>query len=210
MKSWVLVVAALLFLNANAFAQDQNIYVVRACAQSEPVAPESSQRAQVLLNGTWQGATTQSPSDQAPDGTWSARQVPGMSWIPPRGGAHYLWLRRDISIPATWTGRRVVLDLRGAKYDPHVYVDGKLAGSQFNGLKPFACDITELVKPGQTHRLEVRCQDMTAVLMPGFIWKEGESDEALRGKILRPLAAGKKPWGRGTMCGSNHCRAITL
>jgi hypothetical protein len=43
--------------------------------------------------------------------------------------AHYLWLRRDIRIPATWTGRRFVLDLRGAKYNPHAYVDEKLAGT---------------------------------------------------------------------------------
>ncbi|HEX8235950.1 MAG TPA: carbohydrate-binding domain-containing protein [Abditibacteriaceae bacterium] len=162
-----------------------------------PTQTGSTLRQQISLNGTWRDLVTQSPSHQAPEGEWKERQVPGIAWIPPRNGAHFLWLRRDISIPATWAGRRIVVDVRGARFDPHLYVDGKFAGSQFNGLAPFLCDITDMVKPGQAHRLELRCQDMTAVLPPGFVWRESENEDALRGKVLSPIGGWKEtvgPW----------------
>ena len=57
-----------------------------------------------------------------------------------------VWYRRDISIPAEWSGKRVILHIDACDHTTTVFVNGKRAGKHKGGYTPFAFDITDLLK----------------------------------------------------------------
>lgn len=145
-------------------------------------------RAKQSLNGVWQAVQVGGPADAAPETGWGDFTVPGVFHSMAEGGSRFAWLRKDISIPADWTGRRIFIALTGARYDPHIYVDGRLVGSRLEGYTPFEVEITEAVKPGATHRLEVCCQDLGATFVEGFELEPGGWDgRRIKGKLLAPV-----------------------
>ena len=56
-----------------------------------------------------------------------------------------VWYRRDISIPAEWKGKRVILHIDACDHTTTVFVNGKRAGKHKGGYTPFAFDITDLL-----------------------------------------------------------------
>ncbi len=139
-----------------------------------------------LLNGTWQSVGGKDVVNLPADG-WKDFNVPGKYDSYGVGGASYIWVRRQIDIPASWQNRRVFVRFNSCRFNPHVYVDGKLIGQRMDGWTPFEVEITAAVKPGSTHWLQLRCQDKTATFPDGFILEPNQPDEALRGKILAPV-----------------------
>ena len=67
--------------------------------------------------------------------------------------------RRMLSIPETWKNRRILLRFDGANCLATVLVDGQRLGSHYGGFVSWDCDITDAVKPGQTHELTVVMED---------------------------------------------------
>ena len=161
-------------------------------------------RDRVSLNGKWLGADVPvSRGEAAPETGWDERDVPGMAWRPARGGARYLWVRRDIDVPAAWENKRVYVVLMGARHDPHVYIDGRLVASRLQGFTPFEIEITDSIEAGRKHRLDVRCQDWSATFdesvqsaegQGGFSFTRVDSDR-LHGKVLVPVGGFESSFG---------------
>lgn len=69
--------------------------------------------------------------------------------------------RRDVLVPADWTGKRVFLVFQQVNYIADVLVDGKLVANHVGGFIPFSVDLTGLVSPGKSFSLEVRVKSST-------------------------------------------------
>lgn len=54
-----------------------------------------------------------------------------------------LWYRRTFTIPAAWTGQRVMLHFGAVDWEASVYVNGRAIGSHRGGYDPFSFDITD-------------------------------------------------------------------
>jgi len=67
------------------------------------------------------------------------------------------WYRREVEIPASWGGKRVVLNLERCHWKTSVWVDGKKVGSLDSLCAPHHYDLTHLMTPGN-HTLTV-CVD---------------------------------------------------
>jgi hypothetical protein len=70
---------------------------------------------------------------------------------------HYLgvaWYQREITIPAAWRGKRIVLTLERTRWETSVYVDTTLVGSNRSLVAPHEFDLGVL-QPG-SHRLSIR------------------------------------------------------
>ncbi len=68
------------------------------------------------------------------------------------------WLRRTVSIPQNWQGRRVLLHFAAAAGDVSVRVNGKEAGKQFDVFFPFDIDVTDEIEFGATNEILVGVQ----------------------------------------------------
>jgi hypothetical protein len=70
---------------------------------------------------------------------------------------HYLgvaWYQREITIPAAWRGKRIVLTLERTRWQTSVYIDSTLVGSNRSLVAPHEFDLGAL-QPGP-HRLSIR------------------------------------------------------
>ncbi|MBO7521070.1 MAG: hypothetical protein J6T16_02390, partial [Opitutales bacterium] len=65
------------------------------------------------------------------------------------------WQRRDFEIPASWSGKRVILRFDGVLGNCEVYVNGKKAAENFDLFMPFEADITSLAKIGGKNEILV-------------------------------------------------------
>jgi hypothetical protein len=128
-----------------------------------PVQFESGTRRRIDLGGTWRHQITASADRPDEAAAWEDFEVPGWKSAVRRDMPYFLWFRRTIEVPANWHGKRVVLNLRGARNTPKVFIDGKFAGSKFDGWTPFELDITDFVLPGSAHVLDLCCGDRSAV-----------------------------------------------
>jgi beta-galactosidase/beta-glucuronidase len=70
----------------------------------------------------------------------------------------WIWYRRNVTVPAAWQGRRVLLNFGAVDYRAMVWVNGRLAGSHEGGHTPFGFDVTALLKPG-ANVIVVRAED---------------------------------------------------
>jgi beta-galactosidase len=66
------------------------------------------------------------------------------------------WYRRDLDIPASDFGRRIVLEFDGAFRSTLVFVNGCLIGRNDNGYVPFRFDISDFLRYGMRNIVMVR------------------------------------------------------
>ncbi|MBN1696936.1 MAG: hypothetical protein JW881_05445 [Spirochaetales bacterium] len=163
-----------------------------AAPQKEiPLVP--GEREELSLNGKWQVATTSEGAAVAKSAAWKTMSVPCLISGNAVGGSRYVWYRRDIRIPDKWDGLAVFLLLVGARFDPHVYIDGRLIASRLDGWTPFEIDVTDHIRPGGSVTLDIRCRDWSATFAPGFAIPPGTEAgwDTLRGypagNILAPI-----------------------
>ena len=69
-----------------------------------------------------------------------------------------IWYQRNITIPAEWAGKDVLLQFGAVYYESEIYVDGKFVDRHFGGSDSFTVDITKFVKAGSTHSLVVNAK----------------------------------------------------
>ena len=69
-----------------------------------------------------------------------------------------IWYQRNITIPAEWDGKDILLHFGAVYYESEIYIDGKFVDRHFGGSDSFTVDITSFVKPGQTHSLVVNAK----------------------------------------------------
>ncbi|MGH9605314.1 MAG: sugar-binding domain-containing protein [Terracidiphilus sp.] len=89
----------------------------------------------------------------------------------PQNGAYrgVSWWWREIEIPASMRGKRILLHVRGARMRAEVYLNGQLTGYSVIEELPFECDLTSAAKPGGVNRLAIR------ITNPGgrYDWVDG-------------------------------------
>jgi hypothetical protein len=102
------------------------------------------------LDGPWQFAL----GENAP---WAAIQVPGCweaqgysKWLD--GPARY---RREVAIPESWRGQRVIAEFDAASYAVSVICNGRAPGHHLGLWTPFAIDLTDAVAFGATNTLDL-------------------------------------------------------
>ena len=78
-----------------------------------------------------------------------------------------IWYQRNITIPAEWEGKDVLLQFGAVYYESEIYVDGKFVDRHFGGSDSFTVDITKFVKAGSTHSLVVSAKsDLRSRMQP--------------------------------------------
>ncbi|HEY4209072.1 MAG TPA: glycoside hydrolase family 2 TIM barrel-domain containing protein, partial [Puia sp.] len=63
------------------------------------------------------------------------------------------WLRKKVSVPAGWKGRRIVLHFDAVAGDAEIQVNGKMAGHHFGIFLPFDIDVTDYILTGKENEL---------------------------------------------------------
>jgi beta-galactosidase len=159
-------------------------------------------RERVCLNGLWRWQPASPKSEQAPVGEWGFFKVPGSwpgitdymqkdcqtvhvhpGWRGQRlGGVLAAWYEREITVPAEWAGRRVVLEVEYLNSWAMVMVDGVRVGeAHFPGG---AVDLTGVCRPGAQHRLSLL---VVALPLKGVMLSYSDSASAreVQGSVAR-------------------------
>jgi len=134
-----------------------------ALAVSALVGGLRADRTDTVIDGGWSFAFTDKADEAAPAATtaWSRVTLPhNYGWQDAQLGKKYYrgpaWYRRALTIPADTTGKRFFLRFEAASAVTDVFLDGKPLGSHRGAFGAFAFEITNTVKPGSTHTLDVR------------------------------------------------------
>jgi hypothetical protein len=111
----------------------------------------------------------------------------------PKNGAYVgvSWWWRAIDIPANWRGRRIILNVRGARLRAEVYLNRKLVGYSIIEELPFECDLTAAANPGGVNVLAIR------ITNPGGRYDWVDSDVITWGKVKIPRSHGFGGLDRG-------------
>lgn len=84
-------------------------------------------------------------------------------WLTPKryySGA--AWYQREVAIPVTWAGRRILLHLERPHWETTVWVDHQRIGSNNSLAAPHEYDLSNVLTPGR-HRLTVRVDNRYVV-----------------------------------------------
>ena len=139
--------------------------------RSEHPRPDRYRESWLCLNGEWDFAFDESGIGEAEN--WQTRNtldtkitVPfvyqcELSGINDKRHSDYIWYHRSFTVPAEFTGKRVLLHFGASDYITKVWLDGQFLGSHIGGYTPFNFDITNLVKTDgkKKHHISVMCED---------------------------------------------------
>lgn len=77
--------------------------------------------------------------------------------------AHYesMAYRRNFTVPANWSGKRILLNFEAVDWRCEVYVNGEVVGTHDGGYDPFTFDVTNNVKVGQDNVVALKIYDPT-------------------------------------------------
>ncbi|MBO4730341.1 MAG: DUF5013 domain-containing protein [Bacteroidaceae bacterium] len=116
------------------------------------------------LNGLWDFSSMASYNDNIPTSGWYEILVPYCVESALSGlKTHYesMAYRRDFTVPASWTGKRVLLNFEAVDWRCSVYVNGTKVGSHDGGYDPFTFDITDYIQFGQQNEVALKVFDPT-------------------------------------------------
>lgn len=131
--------------------------VARPVLRPLPEAVHGLAAWQMSLNGRWQLAAGGESAlvENADSLSWQECEVPcdlSLSGLPLAEG---FGLRRNLDIPAAWEGFCLLLRFEAAQGLCAVYLNGREAARHAGGFLDWDCDITGLVRPGQSNELLV-------------------------------------------------------
>ncbi len=120
------------------------------------------------LNGEWEFEIDAGDSGQA-RGLNHDKKLAATIVVPfcpesPLSGVGHLdfmtavWYRRQVTLPRSWKGRRVLLHFGAVDYEATVWVNGTELGRHLGGYVPFSFDIADALKPGK-NEIVVRARD---------------------------------------------------
>lgn len=76
------------------------------------------------------------------------------------------WYRRQVTVPDSMRGRRLLLRFEGAMQVADVWIDGDQLGTHYGGFTPFGWDITGQLQPGRESVLAVRLDNTDQPAVP--------------------------------------------
>ena len=93
-----------------------------------------------------------------------------------------VWYQRDVRVPATWEGRRIVLRCDAATHHGTVWAGETQVAEHAGGYTPFEADVTDLVRCGEPLRVTVRVGSELnmATIPPGVMSKSTSGRRKLR------------------------------
>ena len=159
-------------------------------------------RERVCLNGLWRWQPSGDDANRAPVGGWGYFKVPGcwpgitdyMQKDCQRVFAHptwtntklstvaAAWYQREMTIPGTWSGRRIALNVEYLNSYATIYVDSKPAGElRFPGGE---VDLTSVCRPGGKHVLSLL---VVAMPLKGVMlsYSDTASAKEVKGAVAR-------------------------
>jgi beta-glucuronidase len=82
-----------------------------------------------------------------------------------------VWYQRDIQVPASWAGRRIVVRCDAVTHRGTVWAGDVQVADHCGGYTPFEADVTQYVRCGEPFRLTVRVNNelTMATIPPGVI-----------------------------------------
>lgn len=168
-----------LWVDQKAAWKDDTLYLPEDVNLSALPVNQPSGGWEMLGEGAGKAVTLPSTVEQHHWGDFGARPytLAEYNWAPrdpvPQNGAYYgvSWWWRDIAIPKDFTGKRILLTVRGARQRAEVYLNRKLVGYSILEELPFTCDVTAAAKPGAANQLAIR------ITNPGgrFDWVDASS-----------------------------------
>jgi hypothetical protein len=72
--------------------------------------------------------------------------------------ADVAWYHKEIKIPATWTGKRIFINIGASDWETTVFLDGVQIGKHQGGYTPIDAELVG-VKPGSVHQITIRADD---------------------------------------------------
>jgi beta-galactosidase/beta-glucuronidase len=75
-----------------------------------------------------------------------------------------VWYRHTLTVPAAWSGKRVLLHFQAVDYDTTVWMNGQEVVRHRGGFSPFSCDLGKVA--GQTITIVVRARDENEIAKP--------------------------------------------
>jgi hypothetical protein len=137
---------------------------------TDPVWPEYPRPQMVRekwlnLNGIWQFQPAKSATEALPSGNL-AREIlvpfPVESALSGIMEHHeHVWYRRSFTVPADWTGQKVLLHFGAVDYSCEVFINGQSVGTHQGGYDPFSFDVTAKLTGAGEQALHVRVSDPT-------------------------------------------------
>jgi|MDTC01.3.fsa_nt_gb hypothetical protein len=159
-------------------------------------------REHICINGLWRSQPARDQTGGVPSGKWGYFKVPGSwpgitnymqkdsqtvhahpSWKNQSlRGITSMWYQREITIPASWTGRRITVHAEYLNSFAAVYVDGRKAGEM--RFPAGEVDITSLCTVGKTHvlSLAVDAMPLKGVMLS---YKDTTSARKVKGSVAR-------------------------
>lgn len=143
---------------------------------------ESSSREYQRLDGLWRFRFD--PAGEGAAQRWWAAPLPGMREMPVPASYNDLvtdpaereysgdvWYQREVWVPASWAGRRIVLRCDAATHHGTLWAGETQVAEHTGGYTPFEADITALVRLGEPLRVTVRVgNELTmGTIPPGVI-----------------------------------------
>ena len=93
-----------------------------------------------------------------------------------------VWYQRDVHVPGSWAGRRIVLRCDAATHHATMWAGETQVAEHAGGYTPFEADVTELARGGEPLRVTIRVgNELTmATIPPGVISTSAGGQRAQR------------------------------
>ena len=109
-----------------------------------------------------------------------------------------LWYRTTFTVPASFSGKRVLLHFGAIDWESRVYINKKLVASHIGGYCPFSADITDALTAKTS-------------LLSGSMIRPMRAGRTAASRQAAPTASGTpQPRESGRRSGLKPCRKITL